>query len=182
MSLIPLRAALRETFLPCGAFHPVMLLTSHHFVLNAASLGGMGGGMSSPSQLQLFCDCIICRCCNMFCSTWRRGWEPISHSFISFFQHLEQRWVARLRKGLCVCQGTGCGISDLCCLKFAMALRTPTLACLEGGDLSARGFLGSPKATPCAVCLSWLCHVWFVRKAVFKCSCCHAWEETRGHP
>lgn len=92
----------------------------------------------------------------------------------SLFQHLEQRWVARLRKGLCVCQGRGCGISDLCCLKFAMTLRTPTLACLSGGDLSVRGFLGSPKATPCAVCLSWLCHVWFVRKAAFKCSCCHA--------
>jgi len=59
--------------------------------------------MSSPSQLQLSCLCTICSFCNMFYSTRRKRWEPISPSFVLvFFQHLEPRHAARLRKGLCV--------------------------------------------------------------------------------
>lgn len=158
-----------ETILPCGAFCPVVLLINCHFVLNAASPGGTGDGMLSLSQLQLSCDCTICSHCDMFCSTWGKGdGNPlVTFSSQPFFQYLEQRWAARLRKGLCVCQETGCSISDFCSLKFAMM-------CLQDGDLSAKGFLGSPKTVSCAVSLSLLCHMWIVRKAMSKCSCCHA--------
>jgi len=33
------------------------------------------------SFLQLFSNCTICSHCNIFCRTWRRGWEHRIHSF-----------------------------------------------------------------------------------------------------